>query len=103
MNKAVIFGIIFILVLILVAFIAWFVSALNSLEECRNTESLLCPVFYCGNVTKTGEPGTKCLDEFGNSLKVAYRNDSDGTLQCQSYTVNSNLGVEGIDYSKYMS
>ena len=103
MNKNIIIGIIIILVLINIGFIIWLVIAYNSLQECRKTESLLCPVFYCGNVTNTGEPGTKCVDEFGNSEKVPYRKDSDGNLQCQTYTINPNLAVKDLDYSKYVS
>ena len=112
MEKNLISGIIIlvILVLLLVGSIVWYVIINDQLIQCRNSESNLCPVFYCGNIRKEGsmygKPGTKCVNDNSTEQEIrdlsyrAYRYDKDGNLQCQNYNMPLNVINPEFDFNK---
>ena len=93
-NIFLIFLIIIILILIIVS-VVFYINANNKLKQCRNTENILCPTYYCPN-TPDGTPTSKCFSTGATSVsnptgskKSAFRVDKDGNLQCQRQTIDN--------------
>ena len=94
--------IIIILVILVILSIVWVILAKKKLDECRNTESMGCTLYYCaGSDKNTGTPCTEALatKQYDSTTKaeitipgpnVAFRYNKNGELMCQSYPNNYN-------------
>jgi hypothetical protein len=94
----------FILLGLFIASLIWLINARSALKKCETTESSVCPSFFCGDLDKSGTPGTPCWhpNDKDKGKRVAFRKAPDGTLQCQNYTIPPNT-VTNTDYSTYTS
>ena len=72
----------------------------KNLNTCRNSESGVCPSYYCNYNSITNTGGSPCIikyttkDSDGNTIlgpDVAFRFDKNGNIQCQNYTLNYNI------------
>lgn len=74
-----------VLLLVLIGLIIWWLICRRALNVCLTSDSFSCPVYYCGTIEQTGDPGTICPSK-SNATKAtsAFRYDEEGNLQCQT-------------------
>uniref|UniRef100_A0A6C0ADN3 Uncharacterized protein n=1 Tax=viral metagenome TaxID=1070528 RepID=A0A6C0ADN3_9ZZZZ len=89
MVNAVLWCVLIFLLVALGVSIWWMIISEEDLKTCESTESVSCPVFYCGPIIANGNPGTKCINPNGTSQKTAFRYDEYGNLECQQYITGS--------------
>jgi hypothetical protein len=84
--------------------IYWIYNLRVSISNLQASESIICPCYFVDQYTDptTGElmPGSPCYVSVPGSgnLMVAYRYNSDGTLECQNYRISDNVIITGVTY-----
>jgi hypothetical protein len=84
------------LFLLLIGSIIWIILAKSSLDDCRNTESIACPYYYCENNKNIGSPCVEILkqgDIAGPNVAFRQTIDKNGNTQimCQKYASSYNV------------
>lgn len=95
-----IIGILSLFVIILTGGFIWFIIELIYYDNCVNSESVSCPVFYCPNQIN-GNSGTECYDITSDTgEKVPWRFDENGKKMCQKsqYMSIDQPGYNRADY-----
>lgn len=91
-QNTVINVILFLLIIIFIVEVVLLVQINNSIDEFVNTESIVCPVYYCGK----GRSPCEDINDPASS-PIAFRYDGD-KLVCQKYGVENNIIVAGANY-----
>lgn len=96
---------IIILIIVDFFFLGWIYNVNNAIKTIENTESTICPIYFCDFYTdpQTGnlEPGSLCYNNLNNDISqntgtmVAYRytNSDKTSYSCQKTYVQNNIVI----------
>ncbi len=79
---------IIIMILLIVIFIVGIIAINNNIDEFNNSESSICPRFYCEQTPCINADSKNTIGSVGSRTAFRYEGDK---LQCQTYVMDSNV------------
>ena len=84
-----IMGITIVLIIGIIAIAIWMYFSITSYNECTKQENIVCPTYYCNNLSD-GSSGTKCVNDdpsIPSHNAFRYTDASKTNFVCQKQTI----------------